>query len=164
MRAVLLTLSLLGALGAARAPAHAQDAPAAPGAFTTDEAAWCGAVFAKMVEAMRGAEGVPDALRQQAEIGLMVWEYELVASGPGRQEYLERSVLAAIDRLGEEMPQGDSAEVANARGDFLVTRAQGCMERVDAVYVNAAHPIVQRLIAQNETSPPAAAKRKKGLR
>ena len=158
MRAVLLTLSLLGALGAARA----QDAPAAPGAFTTEEAAWCGAVFGKMVEAMRSAEGVPDTLRQQAEIGLMVWEYELVASAPGRQEYLERSVLGAIDRLGEAMPQGDSAEVANARGDFLVSRAQGCMERVDAVYRNGAHPVVQRLLAQNEVPTPA--KRKKGLR
>lgn len=164
MRAFLLT-ALAAPLLAAGAPAAAQ--ASAPGAFTTDEAAWCGAVFARMVEAMRTAEGVPDALRQQSEVGLMIWEYELVASAPGRQEHAERAVLGAIDRLADDMPQGDSAAVANQRGEYLVTRAQGCMERIEAVYTNGAHPIVQRLLAQNEApaSPAGEAKpRPKGLR
>ena len=133
------------------APAAAQTAATpAPGVFTTDEAAWCGAVFGRMVEAMRTAQGVPDTMRQEAELGLMIWEYELVASAPGRTEHIERVVLGQIDRLAEAMPQGESAEVANARGEFLVTRAQGCMERIEQTYQAAPHPIVQRLLAQAE--------------
>ena len=147
MRA-LLAAALLAA--PAVAPAMAQTAAPAPGVFTTDEAAWCGAVFGRMVEAMRTAQGVPDTMRQEAELGLMIWEYELVASAPGRTEHIERVVLGQIDRLAEAMPQGESAEVANARGEFLVTRAQGCMERIEQTYQAAPHPIVQRLLARAE--------------
>ena len=149
MRARLVAIVALAAQASAlvgSAPATAQDAPP-PGVFTTDEAAWCGAVFGRMVEAMRTAEGVPDSLRQEAELGLMVWEYELVASAPGQTERLERVVLGQIDRLAEAMPQGETAEVANARGDFLIARAQGCMERIEEAYQAGPHPIVQRLLA-----------------
>lgn len=165
--------SVLTAIAALALPL-AGTASAAPGAFTTEEAAWCGAIFARMTTAMQGAEGVPPAMLQQAEIGLMVWEYELVASAPGKQEHAERAVLGAIDRLADEMPQGDTEEVANARGEFLLTRAQGCMERIEGIYTNGPHPIIQRIVARNEAADqpaelpaPAASEprpRRKGLR
>ena len=126
-------------------PAAAQGP--APGAFTTEEAAWCGVVFARMAEAMRAIEGIPAPLRDQAEVGLAIWEYEMIASAPGRDEYVEREALAAIDRLADALPAGGGETDANARGEFLMTRAQGCMERIDAVYTDGPHPIVAQIAA-----------------
>ena len=144
--------------------AAAQDvATPAPGAYTTEEAAWCAVVFARMAEATAALPDVPDAMREQSQIGAMIWEYELIASAPGREDFIQRAALGAVDALAAQMPQGDDAAAANARGEFLMSRAKGCSERIDQIYQNAPHPIVQRLLAQREVPPPPA-RQKPGLR
>ncbi len=136
MRILLLTVAAgLGLAG----PASAQ------GAFSTDEAARCGAVFARMVQAMQGAENVPPATKKAAVLGLAFWEYELTASAPGQEEELEKAVLSAFDTLNETMPGGGDAEGADARGDYLMAQARGCSDKLDAAYPEGDHPVMAQL-------------------
>lgn len=142
MRTITAALAGLGTLMGA---AVAQDAPA--GRFDTAEAAACGAVFASLVQAFQETDGVPEQTRTGATVGLMFWEYELSASAPGQEAMVERTVIAAFDQLNESMPQGEGADAANARGDYLMRQAQDCSTRIDAAYPEGVHPVEAQLRA-----------------
>ena len=118
----------------------------ADSAFTTEQAARCGVVFARMADALAGNAEAPDQLVTQVAIGLPIWEYELIASAPGRDDVLEAAVKTAIDDLLAGMPGGE--DEASARGDYLLTQAQSCGQLIDAAYPDAQHPIVTEIRAQ----------------
>ena len=147
---------------------------AAQSAFTTDEAARCGVVFARMAEALADTDNAPESLVAQVAIGLPVWEYELIASAPGQEDVLNAAVGDAIEGLMAGMPDGEGE--ASARGDYLLAQAQGCGRMIDAAYPDARHPVVTQIReAQAQASraavpvpspkpDPNAPKRKRGLR
>ena len=158
---------LLAAAAAIAAPAGA----AAQSAFTTEEAARCGVVFARMADALAEAEGAPDVLVRQVAVGLPVWEYELIASAPGQEALLNDAVKVAIDEMMAGMPDGEGA--ASARGDYLLAQAQACGRMIDAAYPDARHPVVAELqrsqapaapVPSPKPDPDAPKKRKRGLR
>ena len=133
--------SLLLALAAlAGTSAAAQEGSA----FTTEEAARCGVVFARMAEALAATEDAPDVLVGQVAVGLPVWEYELIASAPGDEARLNAAVAAAIEELLANMPE-DGADAAARRGDYLLAQAQGCGRMIDQAYPDARHPIVAQI-------------------
>lgn len=152
-------------------------AAAQQSAFTTEEAARCGVVFARMADALVDAEGAPDVLVQQVAVGLPVWEYELIATAPNDEARLNQAVSDAVAEMLAGMPDGEND--AAARGDFLLRQAQTCGQMIDAAYPDARHPVVtelrQSLANQSvSTAPvptlkpgvqtPEQAKRKRGLR
>ena len=141
-----LAAALLSATGAA--------AQAAPGKFTTQEAARCGAVFARIVEAMKTAQDVPEDVRTAALLGLTFWEYELSASAPGEDEMLRNAVVTAFNALANEMPDGD--DQAQARGAFLMERASVCSDEIDAAYPSGEHPALAELQAEVDAEAKAA--------
>ncbi len=159
------TLIAILAAGASLAGiAAAQDAP--PAKFTTDEAAGCGAVFASLVRAFQEADNVPEETRTGATVGLMFWEYELSASAPNDEPKVQKTVLAAFDALAERMPEGETPEAANARGDFLMNQAKACSDRIDAAYPDADHPVAAQLrqVAAEQGVPEEAKKKPNRLR
>ena len=123
-------------------PAAAQSVTA-QSAFTTDEAARCGVVFARMADALAESEGAPDVLVAQVAVALPVWEYELIASAPGREDVLNAAVSDAIGALLAAMPDGEDA--ASERGDYLLAQAQACGAMIDAAYPDARHPVVAEM-------------------
>lgn len=151
---------------------------AAAQSFTTEEAARCGVVFARMADALAETDGAPDVLVAQVAVGLPVWEYELIASAPGQEEVLNTAVSSAIDDLLAGMPDGEGE--ASARGDYLLAQAQACGRMIDAAYPDARHPVVTELrerqaqaavqapvqvpVPSPKPDPDAPKQRKRGLR
>lgn len=133
----------------AAAAVLATPAPAlAQSAFTTDQAARCGVVFARMADALADNAEAPEQLVAQVAIGLPIWEYELIKSAPGQEATLEAAVARALDGLLEGMPDGE--DEAAARGDYLLGQAQSCGQMIDAAYPDAQHPVVEEIRAQRE--------------
>lgn len=132
---------------------------AAPSAFSTDEAARCAATFAFTLDAMRTAQGVPVAIQRRMRDGLAIWEYELARSAPGADPAtLQAAANRAVGAVRATMPQGDTADAAEARGDFLTEGTARCGKQIETAYRGAEHPVIP-FLRKSElavAAPPAA--------
>ncbi|MEM9232792.1 MAG: hypothetical protein AAGA69_00970 [Pseudomonadota bacterium] len=114
--------------------------------FTTDQAAKCAAVHAFTLDAMRVATNVPAPIRRRVRDGLAMWEYELSASAPKMSaEKLQAIADAAVTKVHEDLPQGNSPEAAAARGDYLTKASGACANMIATAYGDAEHPVVPYL-------------------
>ena len=116
------------------------------GHFTTEQAADCAAIQAITLDAMRAASNVPAPIRLKVRNGLAMWEYELSASAEGAPpEKLQKAADSAIAKVHEEMPQGQGADAAAARGEYLTSRSAACATLIAEAYGEQEHPVMPYL-------------------
>lgn len=115
-------------------------------AFSTDEAAHCAAIHAFTLDAMSTATNVPRTVRNRIQDGLAIWEYELAASAPGAsKEALQAAADRAVAYVRADLPAGEDAAAAQARGMFLTSSAEKCEKMVRVAYGGAEHPVIPYL-------------------
>ena len=113
------------------------------GQFSMEEAAECAAIYAFTLDAMRSSTDIPANIRMRVRDGLASWEYELSASAPNaRPETLQTAADNAVQLVRDNLPEGQGADAAAARGDFLTAGTEFCAAKIASVYGDQEHPVI----------------------
>ena len=122
-------------------PLHAQEAKTAK--FEADNAAYCAASYGMIIEYL--GKALQPETTAQAEIALMMWNYELdsAMANASEQEY-SNMVKQALQKIeGELTPFENTQESYNTFVDEITSKASTCQKQLSATYPKIEdHPVV----------------------
>jgi hypothetical protein len=146
---MLNSAALIAATGLALAAAPAPN-------FAVDEAAQCAAFHVWTLQKMEGATNVPEEIRQAMWEGQAIWRYELSAAAPDADDAtLQAAANRASAYVRAGLPEGENAEAAAARGDYLMGGVARCRAKIAEAYGDEEHPVIPFLREAEGVTVPA---------